>query len=668
MHGGDDEDLRGIAVSPDGKTLAVAGLGGAGLRFFDAQTYEQIGEPVDVPTGPFGLKEVVGLAYSPDGETLAFVTGFDFGASGYIRVIDVQTRQVLAEASAFASDVAFTEDGSLLVLTEYFAYGSIWVTFRDSTTLTTVGSPIQLGVGGAHADLYRAAYADVYRATPFALTRDGGSVVTASADGVLAWWDLRSREQTRALEIAAGYHAFALSPDGRTAVVGIDGGIQLVDRSGKVRTANGILAGEPVWLLFSPDGETVVSTGLDGAVTLWDAESATPRATLRGHSASVGQPVYSPDGATLYTASDDGTAIAWDVDGNRRLGRPFTFTHDRAPDPLFDRHPGRFSPDGRLIAVGLKEEGIRLWDAGELRPAGAPLLETGGEVKALAFSPDGRTLAAVTLDGKATLWDVASRSLRQGPFDVGPSQAVGVSFSADGTMLATAGGDGVNLWNVANGAALGRIGDGRRADDVAFSPTRPLLAFVRDGWAAGVTAGDLGATAEIWDFAQRSRIATLQVNTGAPNREEGLGYTLAFSPDGRMLAIGGDDPLVHLWDVRTGKLIRELEQNVGGVLTLEFSPEGRILAISGEADASLWDLATGTQVGRLSGGSRKAMLDLSPDGRRLLMTNANGQGAVWDIHPTSQAQRACALANRTLSREEWEEFLPGRPYEPACAS
>jgi WD40 repeat protein len=107
---------------------------------------------------------------------------------------------------------------------------------------------------------------------------------------------------------------------------------------------------------------------------------------------------------------------------------------------------------------------------------------------------------------------------------------------------------------------------------------------------------------------------------------------------------------------------------VGGVLTLEFSPEGRILAISGEADASLWDLATGTQVGRLSGGSRKAMLDLSPDGRRLLMTNANGQGAVWDIHPTSQAQRACALANRTLSREEWEEFLPGRPYEPACAS
>ena len=267
--------------------------------------------------------------------------------------------------------MAFTEDGSLLVLTEYFAYGSIWVTFRDSTTLTTVGNPIQLGVGGAHADLYRAAYADVYRATPFALTRDGGSVVVASPDGELAWWDLGSRERARALEIPAGYHAFALSPDGRTAAVGIDGGIRLVDvGSEQVRASRGVLAGEPAWLLFSPDGETVVSTGLDGSVTLWDVESATPRATLRGHSASVGQPVYSPDGATLYTASDDGTAIAWDVDGNRRLGRPFTFTHDRAHDSLFDRHPGRFSPDGRLIAVGLKDKGIRLWDATALTTSG----------------------------------------------------------------------------------------------------------------------------------------------------------------------------------------------------------------------------------------------------------------------------------------------------------
>ena len=618
-----------------------------------------------MPTSPHGLKEVTGLAYSPGGETLAFVTAFDETTPGYIRVIDSQTRELLAEARTFAPHVAFTEDGSLLVLTEYLEYGRIWITFRDSTTLIPVGSSIQPGEFGG-------AYADLYWASPFfALTPDGGSVVTASADGELAWWDLGSRKKTSALEIAEGYHALALSPDGLNAAVGIDGGIQLVDvRSGEVQTASGTLAGEPLWLLFSPDGKTVVSTGLDGAVTLWDAKTAAPRGTLWGHSASVGQPVFSPDGATLYTASDDGTVIAWDIDGYRGLRRPFTFTHDRTYDPVFDRLPGRFSPDGRLIAVGLKEEGIRLWDAPALNPAGSPLLETGGEVKALAFSPDGRTLAAVTSSGMATLWDVESRSLRRGPFEVDPLLAVGVSFSADGTMLATAGGNSVKLWDVATGAALGGIGDGSGAGDVAFSPTGSLVAFVREGWNPTTALFEGGGNAEIWDVARRSRIATLQVNAGAPDREYGLGYAIAFSPDGRMLAAAGDDPLVRLWDVRTGKLIREFEQNVGtAVWTLEFSPDGRILAISGEPVASLWNVATGTQMGpRLPGGSRKAMLDLSPDGRRLLITNGNGQGAVWDIDPESWAQRACALANRALTRDEWEKFLSGRPYEPACAT
>ena len=62
------------------------------------------------------------------------------------------------------------------------------------------------------------------------------------------------------------------------------------------------------------------------------------------------------------------------------------------------------------------------------------------------------------------------------------------------------------------------------------------------------------------------------------------------------------------------------------------------------------------------------MIDLSSDGRHLLETHGNGQGAVWDVDPESWKRRACGLANRTLTREEWEEFLPGRPYEPACTT
>ena len=77
---------------------------------------------------------------------------------------------------------------------------------------------------------------------------------------------------------------------------------------------------------------------------------------------------------------------------------------------------------------------------------------------------------------------------------------------------------------------------------------------------------------------------------------------------------------MRLWDVRTGKLVRELDQGGAGALTLEFSPDGRTLAISGfEPVASLWDVATGAQIGpKLTAGSRRAMIDLSPDGRQLL--------------------------------------------------
>jgi WD40 repeat protein len=193
-----------------------------------------------------------------------------------------------------------------------------------------------------------------------------------------------------------------------------------------------------------------------------------------------------------------------------------------------------------------------------------------------------------------------------------------------------------------------------------------LIAFVLEGYGAGAPV-EGGGNAEIWDVARRVRIATLQLDR-KPSSGFALGYTVAFSPDGRTLATAGLDPLVHIWNVGTGKPIRELEQDLGNaVWALEFSPDGSMLAASGGDSASLWDVATGAQIGpRLAAGSRESMLDLASDGRRLLITSGNGQGAIWRIDPESWARRACTLANRTLTREEWEEFLPGRPYEPAC--
>ena len=637
MHGRWTDYLRSIAVSPDGRTLAV-GDAESGLLFFDTRTYERIGE-LPVRDG------VASVAYSPDGGTVAF------GGDGYIRLIDARTRERMAAARVAATDtgaswIAFTPDGSRLVVVTQSGRDRDRISVRDADTLAATGpASAPDGFVGAYVG-------STWQAPGFALTPDGRSAVFATDEDELVWWDLRSRTPTKRVEIGAGRHPLALSQDGRTAAVGIDEGFELVDTRSGMRTVLGSHGGTPSWLVFSPSGETVISTNLDGTVALWDVASATLGETLRGHSGAVMQPVYDPDGQTLYTASHDGTAIAWDIGGDRGLERRFTFTHDPVPDPAYSGHPGIFSPDGGLIALGLKEQGIRLWDASDLSPIGRPLRRTGGEVKDLAFSPDGRTLAAVSREGEATIWHVDSRSLFRGPFNVG-GIGYAVSISADGTILAIGNDVGeVSLWDAATGERVSTIGVD--VGDIAFGPIGTRL---------GVVHGR-GGTVDIWDAGDGSRITTLPL-------EKGGGYgAIAFSPDGRLIATGRWGPIVHVWNVRTGELVRELDQGVAGAFTLDFSPDGRVLAVSGwDPVASLWDVSTGARIGpTLTAGDGRAEVDLSPDSRWLLLTHADGRGALYDVDPASWAQRACTLANRTLTPEEWEEFLPGRPYDPACAT
>ncbi|HEX5901944.1 MAG TPA: BTAD domain-containing putative transcriptional regulator [Actinomycetota bacterium] len=633
--------LKAASISPDGKTLAVIGETD-GLLLFDTETYRLIGNPLPLSN------RLESVAYSPDGRTLAV------GGDAALRLLDARTGEQLAQVKSDGVwRVAFTKDGSRLVtLYEAGARTDARITIRDATTLRPIGPSIE-------PDAFEGAVVGFRDAAPhFALTPDDRSLVTVSEDGELAVWDLRGGQKTRTLRIETGLHALALSPDGRTAAVGIEGGIQFVDLpSGEVRTATGSLGGRPTWLLFSPLGETVVSTNPDGTVTLWDVGSAAPRETLRGHWNSAQQPVFSPDGKTLYTVSHDGSAIAWGMTGEGGLARPFRFTSDRKSAIVparYEGHPGEFSPDGRLIAVGLQGRGIALLDVRQLTPVGPPLLGTGGEVKSLAFSPDGRTLAASAFGNVITLWDVDSRSRlhsdqteRDNAFDGWP----GLDFSPNGRMLAVTFESGVRLLDVTTGASLREIGAGRGNPD-----------FSADGTMVATALGFRGG-AVVRDVATGAPITTVDRLPG-----DSPDFFVALSPDGRTLAMGGGHPVVRLVDVRTGTLLHELDLAGTGAFSLEFSPDGRTLAVSGfESGASLWDVATGSQYGpTLTAGSGRTTLDVSPDGHHLLTAASNGEGAVWDIDPESWKQRACTIANRTLTREEWEEFLPGRPYDPAC--
>jgi hypothetical protein len=96
-----------------------------------------------------------------------------------------------------------------------------------------------------------------------------------------------------------------------------------------------------------------------------------------------------------------------------------------------------------------------------------------------------------------------------------------------------------------------------------------------------------------------------------------------------------------------------------------------MLATSGPGSAELWDAASEKQLGTLSTGGaqfKPAFAAFDPTGSTSTLVTAVTGGPVllWAVDPTSWPRRACALAGRRLTKQEWQDFLPGRPYKPSC--
>ena len=104
------------------------------------------------------------------------------------------------------------------------------------------------------------------------------------------------------------------------------------------------------------------------------------------------------------------------------------------------------------------------------------------------------------------------------------------------------------------------------------------------------------------------------------------------------------------------------------MLSASFSPDGSVLAISGEdGTAALWDIGSGKQLGApLTGSSGPTVAAFDPTGHTLATASVDGPVLLWDIDPASWRARACAVAGRRLTPQEWREFLPDRPYQPSC--
>ena len=589
-------EVRSIAYSPDGKTLA-SGLSGGQIRLWDARS----GALLRTLDGH--ANEVHSVAFAPDGNTLA--SGSE---DKTIKLWDARSGELLRTLEGhinWVTSVAFAPDGKTLASSSYDNTIKLWDA-RSGELLRTLE--------GHTRTVYSVAFAP-----------DGSTLASSSSDDTIKLWDARSGELLRTLEgHTSEVWSVSFAPDGNTLASGSDGTIKLWDaRSGELlRTLEGH-TGNFGSVPFAPYGKTLASGSY--TIQLWDARSGEVLQTLEGHTDYVYSVSFAPDGNTLASGSEDKTIKTWDA----RSGELQLSIDARGPGHERKGHTGivysvAFAPDGNMLASSSSDDTIKLWDA----RSGEVLRTLEGHtegVDSVVFTPDGNTLASGSDDKTIKLWNASSGELLRTL--EGHTEGVdSVVFTPDGNTLASGSDDKtIKLWNASSGELL-RTLEGHTKDitSVTFAPEGKTLA-----------SGSWDKTIKLWDARSGELLRTLEGHTSGVS-------SVAFAPDGNTLASGSYDKTIKLWDARSGELLRTLEGHTSYVRSVAFAPDGNTLA-SGSWDNTikLWDARSGELLQTLEGHTDSVYsVAFAPDGNTLASGGRDKTVKLWRVPARERAWNA----------------------------
>ena len=363
------------------------------------------------------------------------------------------------------------------------------------------------------------------------------------------------------------------------------------------------------------------------------------------HTSAITSVAFSPDGRRLLSGSKDNTLKLWDA-ATGQLIRTFV-GHSNAVWSV------AFSPDGTRLLSGSADNTLRLWDA-----ATGQLLRSfeghSGWVLSVAFSPDGTRVASSSSDKTLKLWDGATGGIIRS-FEGQSGGSRSVAFSPDGMHLLSANGERtLKLWDIATGQLIRnfegagnsvvfspdgkRVLSGNKLWDAAtgqiirtYEKADSAIAFSPDGKRFLTVYGNM---LRLWDVGTAEMIRSFEGHMSEV-------LSAAFSPDGTWVLSGSGslrdpyskDDTLKLWDADTGQLLHTTEARTYPIWSVAFSPDGA-LALSGSKDKALklFDVATGQLLRTYLGHSNSVWsVAFSPDGTRAVSGSADKTVKLWDV-------------------------------------